>query len=231
MRRLTLNTLLLSLCLPLLTMQIQAAEADKMMQQSLYAFFNHGVVVQGATAELAGVDHWPEARGTMHWSLPLSLYGHPGRFSLIAEQGARRWYVSVRVHWMAEAIVTRKNIPARTLLTMDMMTKSRTDIAGHSGNWWNDARELAGMRLNRPLAAGAMIQSNQVTMPPLVKRGDTVTIILEAGGLHIRTEGTALRSAVAGERIMVRNMRSQEIIQAVVEKAGLVRVSLNGGQG
>jgi len=224
--------LLAALVLPALTLPVQASEApDTAMQQSLTHFFNSGVVLHNATAELVRVEHWPDAGGSLRWSLPASLHGHPGRFSLIAEQGKKRWYVPVRVRWMATAIVMRQNISARSLLTQTMMKKTRTDIAGHNGAWWQSAATLAGMRLTRPLAAGDVILSSYVTRPPMVKRGDLVTIMLDAGGLHIRAEGKALRSAGQGERIMVKNLRSQEMIQAVVEKTGLVRVSMNGGRG
>jgi len=234
MRHLTPHTLLvlIALILPAVTLPMQAgATTDAAMQQSLKSFFNRGVVLQGATAELIAVQHWPDASGSLRWSLPASLRNHPGRLSLIAEQGNRRWYVPVRVRWMATAIVMRQNVSARSLLTQSMMKKTRTDIAGHHGPWWQNSDALVGMNLTRPLATGDVILASHVKRPPMIKRGDLVAIMLDAGGLHIRAEGKALRTAGKGERIMVRNLRSQEVIQAVVEKTGLVRVSLQGGRG
>ncbi|PIX55833.1 MAG: flagella basal body P-ring formation protein FlgA [Zetaproteobacteria bacterium CG_4_9_14_3_um_filter_54_145] len=224
--------LLIALVLPALALPMQASAAtDAAMQQSLKSFFNQGVVLQGATAELITVQHWPNASGSMRWSLPASLRNHPGRFSLIAEQGNRRWYVPVLVRWMATAIVMRQQVSARSLLTQSMMKKTRTDIAGHHGPWWQNSETLVGMRLTRPLASGEVILASHVKRPPMIKRGDLVAIMLDVGGVHIRTEGKAMRTAGRGERIMVRNLRSKEVIQAVVENTGLVRVSLHGGRG
>jgi len=228
-RLLMLMTVLL---LPALSLPAFAlAEPDSAMQQSLKSFFSHGVVVRGASAELIHVERWPQTTGAMRWSLPSSLYGHPVRLSLVAEQGNRRWYIPVRVHWWATAIVMQKSAPARTLLTHDMLKKTRMDIAGHHSTWLKQISELIGMRLTRRMNKGDLILSSAVKRPPLIKRGDIVQIILDMGHLHVRAEGKALRSANRGERILIKNLRSKEIIQAIVEQAGAVRVQLRGTTG
>jgi len=204
---------------------------DSAMQQSLKSFFNNGVAVSGATAQLIEVENWPKASGALNWSLPHRVHGHPKRLALIAKQGKKRWYVPVRLHWWATAIVMKKAVPARSLLTQDMITKTRSDIAGHSGHWWEDTSSLLGMRLTRPLAKGAVILASHVKQPPLIKRGEIVQIILEVGRLHLRAEGKAMRSAGKGERLPVRNIRSKEIIQATAVNKGTVRVHIHGGRG
>ncbi len=224
---LALLTLLPAMSLPASALATPATA----LQRSLTSFFRHGVVVRGAAAELIRVERWPETRGAVRWSLPLSLHGHPKRFSLIAEQNGKRWYVPVRVHWWATAIVMNRSVSARTLLTQGMLTKKRTDIAGHSGQWSEQVGELLGMRLNRHMNKGDVVLSNFVKRPPLIKRGDLVRIMLDMGRLHIRTEGKALRTAGRGERILVKNLRSHEVLQAVAEDTGVVRVTLRGTSG
>jgi len=222
-----LTPLVLALLLPLAAV----AAPDRALQDSLQSFFARGVATGGATAELIRVQRWPDTRGGVRWSLPASLRGHPGRISLIATQGKRRWYVPVQLRWMTNAVVMRKQIPARSLLTQSMMTTQRTDISGHSGSWWTNPAELTGMRLTRPLAAGAVILTSYVKQPPMIKRGDMVSILLDAGGIHIRTAGKALRAAARGDRLKVKNLRSNEIIQVVAESPGIVRIIFNGSRG
>jgi len=231
-RTLSFAALLLTVLLPALILPtITQAAPDATMQQSLKKFFDNGVAASGATAELIKVESWPQTTGAVTWSLPNSLRGHPKRFSMIAQQGKKRWYVPVRVHWWANAIVIKQPVPARTLLSTDMMMKKRTDIAGHSGHWWDDSASLVGMRLTRPLAKGAVILSSYVKKQPLIKRGDIVQIILDVGRLHIRAEGKALRSAGKGDRLMVKNLQSNEVIQATVESKDRVRVNVYRRQG
>jgi len=226
--------LMLSLLALLPAMSLPAfalATPDSALQRSLTSFFRHGVVVRGASAELIQVVRWPETRGAVRWSLPLSLHGHPRRLSLIAEQGDRRWYVPVRVHWWATAIVMNRTVSARSLLTYDMLKKTRTDIAGHNGQWIEHASELIGMRLNRRMNKGDVIQINFVRRPPLIKRGDLVQILLDIGNLHVRAAGQALRTAGRGDRILVKNLRSHEVVQAVAVNPGTVRITMRGNAG
>jgi flagella basal body P-ring formation protein FlgA len=221
---LSLLTLLPAMSLP----AFAVAAPDAALQHSLTSFFAHGVALRGATAELIQVVRWPETQGPVRWSLPLSLHGHPRRLSLIAEQGGKRWYVPVRVHWWATAIVMKRSVSARSLLTADMLKKTRTDIAGVNGRWIDNAAELIGMRLNRRMDKGDLLQSSFVRRPPLIKRGDLVQILLDIGSLHVRAEGKALRTVARGERILVRNLRSHEVIQAVAEDRGVVRIRMRG---
>ncbi|PJA33410.1 MAG: flagella basal body P-ring formation protein FlgA [Zetaproteobacteria bacterium CG_4_9_14_3_um_filter_53_7] len=231
-KSLSIAALLLTVLLPALILPGSALAApDATVQQSLNRFFDNGVAVTGATAELIKVESWPQTTGSVVWSLPNHLHGHPKRFSLVAVQGKKRWYVPVHVHWWADAIVIKQPVPARSLLSKDMMMKTRTDIAGHSGYWWDDSTTLVGMRLNRPLAKDDVILSSYVKVEPLIKRGDIVQVILDLGRLHVRSEGKALRSAGKGDRLQVKNLRSNEVIQTIVEDKNTVRVSLYGGQG
>ncbi len=210
------------------------AESDKALQQSLHHFFAQGVHWQDADAELIKVEQWPPVRGAVRWHLP-RLHGHPKRIALIAEQGQgkhiKRWYVPVRVHWWSKVVVTQHSLSARTLLNKSMIKQARSDIAGHHGHIWKSVSDLAGMRLTRPLAAGAVILSNHVKRPPLIRRGDPVQIVLDAGPIHIRTAGKALRTVSRGERLLVRNVRSHEVIQAIAESSRTVRVAMDGAQG
>mgnify|MGYP003501331045 FL=1 len=63
-------------------------------------------------------------------------------------------------------------------------------------------------------------------LPPLVKRGQTVTILSATQGLEVRATGEALADGTSGETIRVRNLLTRKVIQATVQDAGLVRVSM-----
>jgi len=224
--------LIIAMLLPTFSLPTFAwAASDSAMQQSLQSFFNNGVVVRGASAELIRVERWPNTRGAIRWSLPLSLHGHPKRFSLVAEQGGKRWYVPVRVHWWTTALVMLKDVSARSLLTQDMLKRTRTDIAGHSGRLIRQKNDATGMRLTRRMHKGDLLLSNYMKRPPLIQRGDVVTMMIDLGGLHVRTRGKAMRSASRGQRVMVKNLRSKEVVQTVVEGAGTVRVLFRGVTG
>jgi len=199
------------------------------LESSLDRFFAHGIHHQGANAELIKVTRWPNTQQAVRWKMP-NINHHPSHFSLIAEQGEglhqRRWYVPVQVHWWANVATARKNLPRRTLIQTSMIQIEKADVANHIGNWWQTPAELQGMRVMRTLQAHQAIFSYAVTQPPLIKRGDYVTIIAGNSNFSVHAEGQAMKSASLGERVLVQNMRSKERIQAIVIDANTVRVHI-----
>ena len=59
----------------------------------------------------------------------------------------------------------------------------------------------------------------------LVRRGQIVTLVAGGGPVEIRTTGKALADGAAGERVRVRNERSNRIVEGVVAEDGTVRVN------
>ena len=199
----------------------------------MHSFFASGIYSEGAKAELVEVVKWPDTAGTVRWRMP-HLSNHPSRISLIAEKGEgkkqRRWYVPVRLRWWSKAVVTKTDLPTRTLLTKSVLTQKRINIAGHLGSWWKDINGLVGTRLTRPLRAGQAIYSPYVKRPKLLKRGDHVTMIASFGGLKVSASGKIMRPAGLGDRVQVQNIKSKKMLQAIVVDASTVRV-ISGGRG
>jgi len=219
------------LLLALLAGTSSAQAEDASLKASLDAFFARGVHAGGATAELIGVPRWPGIKGRVIWRLP-ALRNHPRQISLIATRGAgshmRRWYVPVRLHWWANAVIVKEDMPARAMLSVLMLKRSRADIAGHAGRWWTDTQELAGTRTTRPLRKGDVVFSSYVKRPPLIRRGDEVSIIARWGGIRVTAMGKALKPAGLGDTLRVQNIRSKQIMQATAIGAHTVRVISRG---
>lgn len=221
-----------SLILLTLLLGSQPAHAeDAAMHASLQAFFDRGVQQDGAKAELINVVNWPDAKGKLRWRMP-HFSGHPEQLSLVAEQGEgaemHRWYVPVRLHWWVKAVVAKNDVPPRTLLVVSMLKSARVDVAGRSGHWWKKPAKLAGARTTRSLRAGEVVYSSYVFRPPLLRRGDMITLIARIGGVRVSTVGKVLRPAGRGDRVQVRNMRSKQILQATVVNKNTAYVFVGG---
>ena len=218
---------LLPLFILLLLPATAGAQADAALRDSIRHFFERGIVVDGARAELVEVLRWPEATGALRWSMP-ELNNHPERLSLVAEQGdgqsLRRWYVPVRLNWWTHAVVAKRDLPVRSNLLPEMLTTTRVNVAGHFGSWWRKAGELNGTRLTRPLRAGDVVYSSYVHRPKLIRRGDQVTMIASYGALQVTATGRALGPASIGDRISVRNTKSKQVVQGIVASASTVHV-------
>ena len=199
------------------------------LEKSLHDFFNQGIHYQGAEAELVQVMRWPDVKGAVHWKLPRKNR-HVAQLSLIAEQGkgrtVRRWYVPVQLRWWANVVTVRQELPIRSLLQTSMLKVARKNIAGHVGTFWSSKDALQGMRLTRPLHTNDVVFSHMVKRPPLIQRGDRITILAGNGSFSVRAEGKAMKAASMGERILVQNMRSKQRVQAIVVDAYTVQVRI-----
>ncbi len=216
---------------PFSTWATEPQQVDKTMQASLAAFFAAKPQVKGITPELMKVQKWPNAKGTVRWSLP-PLKSYPKRLSLIAEQGHgkhyKRWYVPVLVKWMADVVVLKQDISARTMLDKSMLSKTRTDIAGLHGHTWSNIQGVVGLKSLRSLRQGSVLVSSYVKRPPLIQRGDVVSIVAKVAGIQVRAEGIALKSGSRGDRMLVRNIRSKQTLQSTVQDAHTVSVFVGG---
>lgn len=205
------------------------------LKASLSAFFAASPTAHGAKAELIRIQTWPNIQGAARWSLPNMRY-LPARISLIAEQGQgkslRRWYVAAQVKWMAKVVVLNQDVSARTMLDRSMMHSKNKNIAGLRGDSWQHISDVIGMKTLRSMRNGEVIVSSLVKRPPLIKRGDSISILAEVGGIRVRAEGIALKSGSRGDRLPVQNIRSKQTLQSIVRDAHTVSVeqaSFRGG--
>ncbi len=201
------------------------------LQKSLTAFFAAQPKANGAIAKLVKVQHWPNIHGSVRWSLP-NLRFLPKRVSLIAEQGhgksLRRWYVSTQVHWVRQVVTMKHDISARTVLDRSMLQKEWKDIAGLRGQTWTDINDVIGLKTLRNMRKNDVVVSSIVKRPPLIKRGDHVTILVKTSGIQVRAEGIALKSGSRGDRMLVQNIRSKQTLQSIVQDAHTVSITMGG---
>jgi len=87
-----------------------------------------------------------------------------------------------------------------------------------------DVDKIIGMELTRPIDAGVPFKLNQLRLPRVVIKGQQVTLITGLGGLEVRTQGKALKDAVAGKRVTVVNLNSGRRVEGIALSDGTVRV-------
>lgn len=83
---------------------------------------------------------------------------------------------------------------------------------------------VIGMQLRLQMQAGVPIPLSNLMQPTQIARGDAVQMQLRVGGLWLTGQGIALESGAVGDRIRVRNVSSQAVIEAEVVRPGQVRV-------
>ena len=90
----------------------------------------------------------------------------------------------------------------------------------------SDPTRAINLVLKRTLRKGDIINANTLAKPTLINRGDQVSILASNNGFTISMKGTALKKGSLGDKIRVKNTRTNKIIQAVVTNKNTVKVNI-----
>jgi len=118
--------------------------------------------------------------------------------------------------------VTR--LPAGTIASPDDVRMARVHTSVVRGEVVHDPAVVVGLQLRRQIQAGTPIAVADLMQPTQISRGDPVQLQLQVGALSLTGQGVALESGAVGERIRVRNISTQAVIEAEVTGPGVVRV-------
>jgi flagella basal body P-ring formation protein FlgA len=152
-----------------------------------------------------------------------------GRFTaLLAISADGMDAISVRIGGqvsdVVELPVAVARLPAGTIASSDDIRMTRLHANTVHDEVARDSASVIGMQLKRQLQPGVPIPIAELMRPSQVNRGDPVQLQLEVGALSLNGQGIALETGAAGERIRVRNISSQAVIEAVIVAPGVVRV-------
>ncbi len=141
-------------------------------------------------------------------------------------QGERPWklYVPMRIALPGAVVVTTAPLRRGDTLNAEHLSLVERDLAGLHRDYFVTTEELVGQRLKRNLGRGEVITPAAVEANQLVKKGAEVTILAANPQIQVRVRGKALADGTQGERIAVRNLGSERIVNATVVGRGLVRV-------
>lgn len=84
---------------------------------------------------------------------------------------------------------------------------------------------LVGLEASRYLSPDSAIRWDHVTLPPVVRKGDGVQVVLEADNFAIKANAEALESGSAGDEIWVRLENNGKRMRAVVVGADQVTLA------
>jgi len=143
--------------------------------------------------------------------------------------GSRPWKIYVPVSlqvWQPVLVATGPLQRGKLLEPGDMVLAERT-LSAQTRGFMLDPRHAVGHRLKRALSEGDVITPGVIVAPPLIERGQNVTIQAASGGLQIQMAGIALENGLAGDIIMVENRESGRKVEGVVRSGKTVEVLLH----
>ncbi len=141
--------------------------------------------------------------------------------------GPVRWtvYVPVTVVRRIPVLVLRHAVAREARLTQQDVTVEMHTVTGLTAPFLGSAAELDGKRVERTLPAGTSLTVDMFEPDLIVRRGQDVTLVVQAGGIEVRAAGRALQDAAAGVRLKVENLSSEKVIEGVAESSDTVRVA------
>lgn len=88
--------------------------------------------------------------------------------------------------------------------------------------------DYVGKRAVRTLTEGSVVSPAAVEIPPVIERGDRVTIVVRVGLVTVTAPGVARSAGGLGETIPVENSVSGKVVYGLVVSASLVEVVVGG---
>lgn len=143
-------------------------------------------------------------------------------------QSPTEWtvYVPVRVKVMKQVVVAAKPLAANRNLTKNDVRLQSMDIADLRQGYLDSPQKVVGQQLKYPLAVGRVIPARSLKLEKVVRRGEQIILVAQAGSMEVRMNGTALDDASVGDKVKVKNSSSERVVEGIVHAPGIVKVTM-----
>ena len=139
---------------------------------------------------------------------------------------AWRQYVVVRVQSEENVVIAVRALARLQVVAAEDVTVLPRELASLPAGYFRRSDDVVGHIVQRNVGAGEVLSPGTVRAPALVRRGQSVTLLVSGGGLSVRTTGIVLADAGLAERVRVRNAATSRLVEGVVRSADTVEVSL-----
>lgn len=141
-----------------------------------------------------------------------------------------RVLVTVKPDLYVPVVMANQEIAQGEVLNADELMLKKFNISNQHGELFYKVEDVVGLSAKRTLQPMKPITALQLDRPVLVKRDQAVTIVSQMGEISAQASGVALKNGHKGDVIRVRNDKSQRVVSAAVEQAGLVKaITLDSG--
>jgi flagellar basal body P-ring formation protein FlgA len=134
-------------------------------------------------------------------------------------------YVPVTVESEIPVLVLRTPVVRGARINEGDVAVETRRVSGFPVGYVTDARALERHTAARPLPAGTVLTADTITPDFIVRSGEQVTLLASAGGIEVHAAGKALADGHEGSRIRVQNLNSLKIVEGVVDRDRVIRVT------
>jgi flagellar basal body P-ring formation protein FlgA len=143
--------------------------------------------------------------------------------------GATPWhlYVPVKVIGTSPVVLTAHAIVMGTVLTAKDVIVEQHDVLALPPGYLDDPSIAVGMTAARAISGGAVLTNQQLLGARVVQRGQTVTLVADAGGISVRMPGKVLTDGLVNQRVRVENLSSGKIVEGIARSEQVVEIIFN----
>ena len=138
--------------------------------------------------------------------------------------GAWRLYVPVKVETLRTVLALKRPLRRGEVIAAEDLEAVRMDTGRLTRDYYTRPAAVVGHTLKRSAAGGTVLTSALVEEPPVIRRGQRVSLVSGATGIAVRAPGEALADARPGQLVRVRNLSSGKIVEGVAQASGSVKV-------
>lgn len=140
--------------------------------------------------------------------------------------GSNGWEVAVTVKAdiYLPVLVARHTLERGRLLAASDLEIKKKNITGLRDGFLTTPDEAMGFTVKKRVRDMQPLSPSHLDQPILVERGQRVVMIAELDGVEARMLGEAQKKGRKGDTIKVKNLSSQQMVSAVVDGQGVVRL-------
>lgn len=157
-------------------------------------------------------------------------YKIPGKINLMVNYQDKEWnktvWVSAKVVQTKDVVLATRVLPMNHVIEAGDVRLEKVNVQDITGSIFFDVNMLLGMKIKRPITANAQIREDYVYKPAVIKKGETVDVVVESGAVTITVRCAAREDGFLGKAIRVENMSSGKDISGIVVGTGKVLVRL-----
>jgi flagella basal body P-ring formation protein FlgA len=136
----------------------------------------------------------------------------------------RKLWVNATISVMADVVTVVQPLGKHQHIQLEDLSIQRRDLSDLTADTVKRLEDALGCRTTRMIYPNTVLRSGMVALPPLVKRGDLVKIVANAGPMTITATGLVKQQGRKGDMVRVMNTDSKRVISARVTGPGAVTV-------
>ncbi len=140
--------------------------------------------------------------------------------------GEKPWkvYVPVSIVATANVVIATRHLPRGSVVTADSLRLERREVTRMRSGYFGSIEAAVGLRVRQPILKGRTLSPGQLVADHVVRRGQSVTLVVASGGLKLNMAGKALIDGALGQRIRVENSSSGRVVEGIVRSPEHVEI-------